>query len=159
MEKMRYKLIAEGHMVPPEVFTPLSGFIESILIFGLILSRSRSAQTSIDFDLPGGTYRDKWIHEGTCALPKWGASTELGTTPLLERDSIINGVYKPRNLRSPPRSEYVCTSPRYPQVFWNHIIDYLANDSSVTMRGGYGPIAPPRVRLDIHSLIRTPSPH
>jgi hypothetical protein len=107
---MRYKLIAEGHMVPPEVFTPLSGFIESILIFGLILSRSRSAQTSIDFDLPGGTYRDKWIHEGTCALPKWGASTELGTTPLLERDSIINGVYKPRNLRSPPRSEYVCTS-------------------------------------------------
>jgi hypothetical protein len=80
---MRYKLIAEGHMVPPEVFTPLSGFIESILIFGLILSRSRSAQTSIDFDLPGGTYRDKWIHESTCALPKWGASTELGTTPFL----------------------------------------------------------------------------
>jgi hypothetical protein len=28
---------------------------------------------------------------------------DLRTTPLLERDSIINGVYKPRNLRSPPR--------------------------------------------------------
>ena len=28
---------------------------------------------------------------------------DLRTTPLLDRDSIINGVYTPRNLRSPPR--------------------------------------------------------
>jgi hypothetical protein len=28
-------------------------------------------------------------------------------------------------------------------MYWNHIIDCLANDSSATMRGGYGPIAPP----------------
>jgi hypothetical protein len=104
MEKMRDKLIAEGHIAPPEVFTPLSRFIEGILILGLILSQSRSVQTSIDLDPPWEIYYDNWIHEGTCALPRWGAST-----PHLERDSIINGVYKPRNLRSPPSSEYVCT--------------------------------------------------
>ena len=28
-------------------------------------------------------------------------------------------------------------------MYWNHIIDCLASDSSATMRGGYGPIAPP----------------